>query len=136
MTGHGKKARAHSKELLWEECQMQSYFTARHLVDYFIVIERGENPARGTDRGAVPLSQPEKELFVKLEKDYEDVKGMLKSRLALSMILGIPSLRGCHGSRRPDFHLTWLDCATKRSGAPYKLPPKKSWIRMLRVPWI
>jgi hypothetical protein len=38
---HGKKAKEHDKEPLWEICLLQSYFTMRSWVDYFIVIEEG-----------------------------------------------------------------------------------------------
>jgi hypothetical protein len=61
---------------LWKEAKLQTYFTAHGRIDYFIVVEDDEEKGiLGADMGlALILPQPEKELFLKLEKDYEAVK--------------------------------------------------------------
>lgn len=72
---HGKKAKEHGKTPLWEECLLQSYFTTRSRVDYFVVTREGTEDESGRVLvNPVLLSQPENDLFVKLEKDYKDVK--------------------------------------------------------------
>lgn len=74
---YGKKAEEYKETLIWEECSLQSYFTTRSRVDSFVVEEveeEGSNKSGGAQVDSVQLSQPEKDLFVNLEKDFEDVK--------------------------------------------------------------
>jgi hypothetical protein len=44
---HGKKAKEHDREPLWEKCLLQSYFTTKSRVDYFVVIEEGTKDVVG-----------------------------------------------------------------------------------------
>jgi hypothetical protein len=76
---HKRKAKEHKSTPLWKECRLQTYFTAKGRIDYFLVAGDGEQDrvSRQTIDPA-PLIQPEKELFEKLEKDYKDVKCDLK----------------------------------------------------------
>jgi ABC-type uncharacterized transport system permease subunit len=36
-TKHKRKAKEHKTQPLWEECTLQSYFTAKGMIDYFVV---------------------------------------------------------------------------------------------------
>ena len=80
---HGKKAKEHEQRPLWEECLLQSYFATRSRVDYFVVIEEGtEGAIAGLTIDPV-LSQLETDLFAKLEKDYQDVKGDVEEQASI-----------------------------------------------------
>ena len=54
--------------------KLQTYFTAFGRIDYFVVINEENGGVKGTARGSMPVIEPEKELFEKLEKDYKDMK--------------------------------------------------------------
>jgi hypothetical protein len=71
---HGIKAKEHEKSPLWKECKLQTYFTGKGLIDFFIVIE-GPSQSGRSKLDSATLTKTKKELFVKLEKDYEDAKG-------------------------------------------------------------
>lgn len=89
MVVHGKKAKEHAREPLWQECRLQTYFTTRSRVDYFVVIddkEKGRVSKQASD--SVPLTQPEKELFEKLEKDYKDVRCDLEEQATIVQDIG------------------------------------------------
>ncbi|KAH6981473.1 hypothetical protein EDB80DRAFT_593235, partial [Ilyonectria destructans] len=77
MPKHGKKASQHSKEApLWEACKLQTYFTAKGRIDYFI-IEGPSSSSTSSSRGEAsvlgfltpPLSQEEGRLFDGLKAD-------------------------------------------------------------------
>lgn len=71
---------------------MQSYFTTQSRVDYFRVTrEELDNRSREVPLYPIPLSQPEKDLFLKLEKDFEVVKGDLEEQA--SCVYNIKDLR-------------------------------------------
>jgi hypothetical protein len=63
---------------LWNEYKLQTYFTIGGRINYFIVIDEENSRVKGITRGSISLIEPEKELFEKLERDYEDVKCDLK----------------------------------------------------------
>ncbi len=61
---HGTKAGAHSTASpLWRECKLQTYFTAKGRIDYFVVVEA----AAGTTEAAGQTVRPQKELLDKLK---------------------------------------------------------------------
>lgn len=81
---HGRKAKEHQASSLWQECRLQSYFTTGNRVDYFVVadnIEKGRVLESSSD--ATDWTKAKKELFVKLEKDYKDVKGDIKEQASI-----------------------------------------------------
>jgi hypothetical protein len=72
---HQIKVAVHDKTALWKEVKLQTYFTGHGRIDYFVVVdnkEKGGVSEQASD--SVLLTQPERELFKKLEKDYKDVK--------------------------------------------------------------
>ncbi len=76
---HKLKAASHKTSPLWKKCKLQTYFTGKGLIDYFVVVERQKNKGRHTlDSGL--LKEAEKVLFEKLEQDYKDVKCDLKEQ--------------------------------------------------------
>ena len=86
---YSKKAKEHDKTPLWEECLLQSYFTTWSQVDYFVVTEEEtEDRSKGVPVDSVPLSQPEKDLFVKLKKDYKDVKVDIEEQASIVYNIG------------------------------------------------
>jgi hypothetical protein len=69
---------------VWEECKLQTYFIGYGKIDYFVVTddkEKGGTSEHISD--SVLLTQPEKELFEKLEKDYKDVKCDLEEQTTI-----------------------------------------------------
>ena len=67
---HKIKATVHKSCALWRAVKLQTYFTAFGLIDYFVVVDEENGGVKGTARGSMPVTEPEKELFEKLEKDY------------------------------------------------------------------
>ena len=65
---HKAEARSYESSQSWKECKLQRYFTAKGRIDYFVVVDREKG--RETARGSMSLSEPEKEVFKQLEKDY------------------------------------------------------------------
>jgi hypothetical protein len=57
----------------WSEVKLQIYFTAFGRINYFVVEENTKASAISKDPSLL-ITQPEKDLFIKLEKDYKDVK--------------------------------------------------------------
>jgi hypothetical protein len=80
---YGKKAKEHDKEPLWEKCLLQSYFTTRSRVDYFVVIEEGAKDIVEQSITDPVLSQPKTDLFIKLEEDYKNVKRDIKEQASI-----------------------------------------------------
>lgn len=106
---------------------MQSYFTTRSRVDYFVVTEeKAEDGSRGVPVDSIPLSQPEKDLFVKLEKDYDDVKVDIEEQASIVHDIGdsrserVPWLHDLTGF---PYHMPNLK--GKEIWSLYKLLPKK-----------
>jgi len=122
---HGKKAKEHDKEPLWEKCLLQSYFTTRSRVNYFVVIEKGTKDIVGQFITNPVLSQPETDLFIKLEKDYKNVKGDIEEQANIvhnfedSKFERMPWLE----TTRFPSHMARLRDEEIRGS--YKLPPKK-----------
>jgi hypothetical protein len=110
---HGRKAKEHNKTPLWEEYLLQSYFTTRSRVDYFVVTEEeAEDGFRGVSIDSILLSQPEKDLFVKLKKDYKDIKVDIEEQASIVYDIG-----DSRSERVP-----WLHDLT---GFPYHMPNLK-----------
>jgi hypothetical protein len=55
---------------LWKEYKLQTYFTIKGCIDYFVVVDREKG--RETARGSILLIEP--------EKDYKNVKCNLKKQ--------------------------------------------------------
>jgi len=77
---HKIKATVHKSCALWRAVKLQTYFTAFGRIDYFVVVDEESGGVKGTARGSMPVTEPEKELFKKLERDYKDVKCDLKEQ--------------------------------------------------------
>ncbi|ODA75789.1 hypothetical protein RJ55_08677 [Drechmeria coniospora] len=67
---------------VWRDCSLQTYFTAKGLIDYFVVLEAGQliTVSQALEKVSIPLRLPsirhtlmtsEKTLFEALEKDQE-----------------------------------------------------------------
>jgi hypothetical protein len=121
---HKTKARSHESSQSWKECKLQTYFTAKGRINYFVVVEREKGGE--TARGSMSLTEPEKELFKQLEKDYKDVKCDLKEQATVVQDIGdsrskrVPWLHDVTGF---PYHLTMLK--DEEIWSSYKLPPKK-----------
>jgi hypothetical protein len=108
-----------------EECALQTYFTAKGRIDYFVVVDEETGRDLGRAGGSVPLTQPEKELFAQLEQDYEAVKGDIGEQAS-----NVHDFGDSRSERVP-----WLETtgyphhlATLRDEeiwSSYKLPPKR-----------
>ena len=76
---HKIKATIHKSCALWRPVKLQTYFTAFGRIDYFIVVENKDKVGGSrASTGSIPLVEPEKELFKKLEGDFNAIKCDLK----------------------------------------------------------
>lgn len=121
---HGKRsAREHKSTPLWESSFLQAYFANNALAIYFVILKGVEtsDPAHST-----LLTKAEKDLFVKVEKDYADVKCDLEEQLTTVQDIGdsrserVPWLRDL--THFPSQMITLKDEEIWNS---YRLPPKK-----------
>jgi hypothetical protein len=123
---HKTEPKSHESSLSWKECKLQTYFTAKGRIDYFVVVDEKKGRVSGMARGSVSLTEPEKELFEKLEKDYKDVKCDLEEQATIVQDIGdsrserVPWLHDLTGF---PYHLTTLK--DEEIWSSYKLPPKK-----------
>ena len=123
---HKIKATVHKSCALWRAVKLQTYFTAFGRIDYFIVVDEENGGVKGTARGSMPVTEPEKELFEKLEKDYKDVKCDLEEQTTI-----VQDIRDSRSERVLQlydltgflYHLTTLK--DEDIWSSYKLPPKK-----------
>lgn len=81
---HGKKASQHTSDApLWRACKLQTYFTAKGRIDYFVVAEE-ERPSPSslpaTGRGEPAPSQEEGKLFDDLKADIIQASHDLDSK--------------------------------------------------------
>ncbi|KFY17556.1 hypothetical protein V492_00584 [Pseudogymnoascus sp. VKM F-4246] len=72
-SSHRVKAAEHKTRPLWKECTLQTYFTQKGRIDYFVVVD---NNKKGEKSNAQELSallkREETALFTKLEEDYQE----------------------------------------------------------------
>ncbi|PKK43131.1 hypothetical protein CI102_13474 [Trichoderma harzianum] len=66
---HGLPAKSHKVRPPWQECRLQTYFTAKGRIDYFVVLEADDGKKGATRTGGVRMTEPEEELFGRLEQD-------------------------------------------------------------------
>ncbi|KAH7465222.1 hypothetical protein FOMA001_g17347 [Fusarium oxysporum f. sp. matthiolae] len=75
MPVHGKKASEHTNAMpLWRACKLQTYFTAKGLINYFVVEEDPSLPTTGgvlagSGLATASASQEEGKLFGELKAD-------------------------------------------------------------------
>ena len=74
-TYYKTEVKSYKSNQSWKECKLQTYFITKGYINYFIVIDKENSKVA---RDFTLLIEPEKELFVKLEKDYSDMKGDIK----------------------------------------------------------
>jgi hypothetical protein len=123
---HQIKATVHDKTPLWKEVKLQTYFTAHGRIDYFVVIDDEKKGILGSDNSlALLLPQPEKELFLKLEKDYEAVKGDIEKQASVVYDFGNSRSERVPWLETTGFphHLATLP--DEEIWSSYKLPPKR-----------
>jgi hypothetical protein len=121
---HKTKASDHTSSPLWKECKLQTYFTGKGRIDYFLVVENKEvsNCLKPTEK---ELDNKEKALFRELEKDFVGVKDDLEEQASVVHDFG-----DSRSERVPwlemtafPFHITKLK--DEEIWSSYKLPPKK-----------
>jgi len=73
---HKMSASEHKKTPLWGKCKLQTYFTGKGLIDYFLVHDTTPIPRTSTAAASdsTPLTQGERVLFEKAEADVRKVK--------------------------------------------------------------
>ena len=75
------KAKDHKSSLLSRECKLQTYFTGKGRIDYFVVVEHQKTSERSRHtQNSDPLTGIEKKLFQKLEDDYQGVKDDIENQ--------------------------------------------------------
>ena len=82
------KAIVYKLYALWRAVKFQIYFTAFGRINYFVIVDEENGGIKGTARGSMPVIEPEKELFEKLEKDYKDVKCDLEEQVTVVQDIG------------------------------------------------
>ncbi len=81
---HKVKATIHKSCALWRAVKLQTYFTAFRRIDYFIVVENKDKVSGSrASTGSVLLVELEKELFRKLEGDFDAVKCDLEEQVTI-----------------------------------------------------
>ena len=53
---------------------LQTYFTAKGRIDYFVVIEQEDEKEGGDQQGPIQLTEPQKAYLEEIEKDFEGIK--------------------------------------------------------------
>ncbi|KFZ24597.1 hypothetical protein V502_00922, partial [Pseudogymnoascus sp. VKM F-4520 (FW-2644)] len=106
---HKVKAAEHKTSPLWRECTLQTYFVGRGRVKYFVVVDNKKLGKLNTSELSTALKEEEKELFIKLEDDYQDVKGDIEKQAGIVQDFG-------------DSQSAWVPWLERCS---YKLLPKK-----------
>ena len=76
------KVKEYEKSLLQKECKLQTYFTRKGLIDYFIIVEATSQSSR-SKLDSARLIKTKEELFIQLEKDYDDVKVDIKEQASI-----------------------------------------------------
>ena len=76
------KVKEYEKSPLQKEYKLQTYFTRKGLIDYFIIVESPSQSSR-SKLDSTRLAETEEELFIKLEKDYSDVKVDIKEQASI-----------------------------------------------------
>jgi hypothetical protein len=84
MPRHSKKAREHKETLLWEECTLQTYFTAKGCINYFVIVNsKGEEEIVRLTNSSAQLSSAERACFKKAEAEYGRVKNNIKEQASV-----------------------------------------------------
>jgi hypothetical protein len=122
---HGLRAKEHKLAPLWKECLLQTYFTAKGRIDYFVVVDEGAGRVPGPAGGSEPLTEPERVLFAKLERDYADVKGDIDEQASIVHDFGDSRSERVPWLETTGFphHLATLQ--DEEIWSSYKLPPKR-----------
>jgi len=121
---HEIKAKEHEKSPLWKECRLQTYFTGKGLIEYFVVVE-GPNQSSRSKLDTARLTKTEEELFIKLEKDYEDVKGDIEEQASVVHDFGDSRSERVPWLERTGFPSHLAGLKDEEIWSSYKLPPKK-----------
>jgi hypothetical protein len=117
---HGKKAKEHMSTALWEECTLQTFFTGKGRIDYFVVVPKKDNQMVAT-----PRTEGERALFKRLEKDYKGVRDDIEEQASIVHDFGDSRSARVPWLERTAFpsHLARLKDEEIKSS--YKLPPRK-----------
>jgi hypothetical protein len=122
---HKLKAVSHRSSPLWKKYKLQTYFTRKGLIDYFVVVERQKKKGKHILDSSL-LKETKKVLFEKLEQDYKDMKCDLEEQATI-----IQDIRDSRSER-----VLWLYDVTgfpyhntmlkdEEIWSSYKLLPKK-----------
>jgi orsellinic acid/F9775 biosynthesis protein OrsD/helicase-like protein/RAD3-like DEAD/DEAH box helicase len=111
----------HAKSPLWKNCKLQTYFTGKGLIDYFVVAEPSPSTSTAVDEPPV-LTEAERAFFTKTEADFEKVKEEMAEQAGI-----VHEFEDSRASHIPwlertgiIFHITGLPDSEIRSS--YKLP--------------
>ena len=129
---HHVKAAAHKRSALWTECRLQTYFTAKGLIDYFVVVAGKTRPelVQGLGRSAATasgggdplLTKGEKAYFEKIEEDFEKVKEEVAKEAGI--VHDFEDSRASHVPwlERTGFHSHLKELLDEEIYGSYKLP--------------
>lgn len=121
------KAAVHEKTALWKEVKLQTYFIGYGRIDYFVVTDNKEKEGISDQASDfIPLIQPEKKLFKKLDKDYKDMKYDLNKQVTIFQDIGdsrSERVLWLHDLTHFPSHMITLK--DEEIWSSYKLPPKK-----------
>lgn len=122
---HGLPAKSHKVRPLWRECRLQTYFTAKGRIDYFVVLEADDKEKGATRTDGVSMTGPEEDLFGRLEQDAKAAALDLDEKAGIVQVTD-----GSRWERIPwlshtgfPTHLQGLRDREIRSS--YALPPKR-----------
>ncbi|KAF8861004.1 hypothetical protein BDZ45DRAFT_800455 [Acephala macrosclerotiorum] len=110
-----------------KEYKLQTYFTAKGRIDYFVVVDKEKGGVKGTAGGFMLLTKPEKELFVKLKKDYKDVKGDIEEQINIVYDFGDSKSERVLWLERIAFPYYTTTLKDEKIWSSYKLLPRKEF---------
>jgi hypothetical protein len=101
---HKAKAKDHKISALWKHCKLQTYFTAKGLIDYFVVVDTSIREHRSITSVkvlATPLlpTEGEKAYFKEVEADYNRIKDEIAEQAGI-----VHDFEDSRSSRQP-----WLE---------------------------
>ena len=84
MRQHNRKPKEHGTVLLWEKCLLQTYFTRKGQIEYFIVVDNCQNSDISIDPETTASRRVrESELFAQMEKGYLDAEDDLRKEASV-----------------------------------------------------
>jgi hypothetical protein len=128
MSSHKRKAKEHDALApLWQACQLQTYFTAKGRISYFMVVEEAEaslGPAIATGAAAATTAATEQALFASLEHDASAVQQDLEEAAAIVQNINASRTERVPWLEKTGFPAYLAGLQDRQIKGSYQLPPE------------